>query len=98
MEIFSVYDSKMEAYLPPFFQQTVGMAVRSFETAAMDQEHQFHMHGADYTLFHIGSWDQDRGQCDMLEAKVALGNALDVRKPVELSLTDVAGQDERKVG
>lgn len=59
---FSVYDSKANAFLPPFFFPTKAMATRVFADCCNDKEHQFGRHPADYTLFHLGHFDTDSGE------------------------------------
>ena len=49
-KIFSVYDSKVEAYLQPFFMQTRGAAVRAITELVADPKHQFGKYPMDYTL------------------------------------------------
>ena len=61
MNIYAVHDIKAEAYLQPFFAQTDGLAIRMFQAAANDQEHQFWKYAEDYTLFNIGVWDEKNG-------------------------------------
>lgn len=75
MQIFTVYDSKAEAYLPPFYAPTVAAGLRSFMTVARDNTHDFHINASDYTLFHIGEFDSNEGTFTSLEAKVSLGSA-----------------------
>ena len=72
---YSVYDSKAEAFLPPFFAVTDGLAVRMFQQAANDQEHRFGMWSDDYTLFHIGKWDDHTGTLSAAKANRSLGIA-----------------------
>lgn len=74
-KIFTVYDSKAEAYLQPFFSPAVGLAVRSFSDAVNTKDHQFSKHAADYTLFEIGAYDDVTCTITMLPAKVSLGSA-----------------------
>ncbi len=79
---FAIFDAAAEAYLPPFFFGTKGTAIRSFADAVNEEGTPFALHAADYTLFHIGFFDQASGE---LEATLAdsLGNALQyVVKPV----------------
>lgn len=78
LKVFTVYDSKAEAYLQPFFSVSTGAAVRMFSDAITDSNHQFHKHAADYTLFHIGEYDDTNG---LLKAvtPVSLGNALEYK-------------------
>jgi len=57
LKVFSVYDSKAEAYLPPFFMQSEGQARRIFGDCCNDEGHQFGKHPEDYTLFEIAEFD-----------------------------------------
>lgn len=75
MGIFSVYDSKAQAYLQPFFTHNKQTAIRSFATAAQQSDHDFHRYAADYTLFQIGEWDAQSGHINTLENKLNLGMA-----------------------
>lgn len=76
MKLFSVHDSKAEAFLTPFFSANNGTAMRSFLTAARDQKHIFHAHAADYNLFEIGMFDDVTGAIIGLNPINSLGNAL----------------------
>lgn len=59
--VFSIYDSKAEAYTNPFVAKTRGLAVRMFQELVNQQGHQFNKFPADYTLFAIGLWDESVG-------------------------------------
>lgn len=61
LEVFTVHDSKSEGYLQPFFTLTEGLAIRMFKTSALDPNHQFHVHAEDFTLFHLGTYDESTG-------------------------------------
>lgn len=61
MLLFSIYDSKAQAYQTPFGSQTVATALRSFEGAVTEEGHQFNKHAMDYTLFQVGSFDETTG-------------------------------------
>jgi len=76
IQVFSVYDSKAEAYIQPWYSQTLGTAVRSFEQAVNTEEHEFFKFAADYTLFHLGDFDQSNAEFNALPAHVNLGCAL----------------------
>lgn len=75
MLVFAVYDAAAEAYLLPFFFDTKGMAIRSFSDAVNTAESGFGQHAADYTLFHIGSYDQSDGTLEPCLPD-SMGNAL----------------------
>lgn len=79
LKIFTVYDSKAECYINPFFLPNRGVALRAFTEAARDTQHDFHRWAADYTLFEIGEWDPGSGTILMHEARVSLGCAIDFR-------------------
>lgn len=89
-KIFSVYDSKAEAYLQPFFCSTTGLAVRNFETAVNSSDHIFAAHAGDYTLFEIGTFNDASGITEPLEVQVNLGLALHFITP-EAPLTRPVG-------
>lgn len=74
--IYSVFDSKASAYLPPFYLPTEGMAVRVFSDCVNSDDHQFGRHPADFTLFYLGTWDDGNAifECE----KRALFNGLEV--------------------
>lgn len=75
-KIYSVYDSKAEAFLPPFFLGTRGLAIRTFADAANREDHNFRRYAADYTLFELGEFDDSSGKFFMKEAAENLGTAL----------------------
>lgn len=77
MKIFTIYDCKAEAHLPPFYCPAAGTAIRSFGEAADDPSHAFCKHAADYTLFQIGVFDDSNASIEMYEAKISLGTALE---------------------
>lgn len=60
--IFTVYDEKSEAYLQPFFLDTIGQAQRAVTDCVNDSNHQFGRHPSDYTLFQLGEYDDSTGK------------------------------------
>lgn len=83
MNVYSVYDSKAEAYLPPFFMRADGEAVRAVSEAAKDRNHQFFAHAGDYTLFRIADFDDAKGVLTPLSSFVNLGNVLTMKSGIE---------------
>ena len=79
LKIFAIFDSKAEAYLPPFMMQATGLAIRTFQDMACDPKHQVGAHPEDYTLFEIGEYSQHDASIDMLEAKVPLGTGIEYK-------------------
>lgn len=70
--IFSVYDSKTAAYLPPFFMVTKPAAMRAIADAVADPDHTFYRHAEDYSLFFLGTFCDNTGKIDMETAPVNL--------------------------
>lgn len=85
-KVFSIYDVKAEAYLSPFFMNTVGEAMRAFKDLVNDPRHRFGAHPADYTLFQIASWDDSSARFEPLKVPVPLAPALELvdRAPTPL--------------
>lgn len=75
--IFSIYDSKAEAYLQPFFGKTNATAIRQFQDAVQKSDTQFNQHAGDYTLFAIGEFDENSGSIAPLNANVKLANGIE---------------------
>lgn len=72
---FSIYDAAAEAFLAPSFVPTKGMAMRSFADAVNEEGHQFGRHAADYTLFHVGFFHEDKGNLVAIVPD-SMGNAV----------------------
>jgi hypothetical protein len=77
---FTVYDSKTEAYLQPFFVNSKGAAIRSFSDASNEPGHQFNKYPEDFTLFELGEYDDATAELTRLDALVSLGTAIEFIK------------------
>ncbi len=73
--IYSVYDSKAEAFLPPFFTQTRAVALRSFSAAAQTAGHDFQKWAGDYALYELGTFEQTTGVIKVHDTHINLGLA-----------------------
>jgi len=67
LHMFSVYDKKAAAFLPPFFLPTTAMAQRVFKDCVQDAEHQFGKHPEDYSLYFCGAFDDVAGCVDVMK-------------------------------
>jgi len=76
MQAFSVYDGAAKAYLEPFFADTVEVAIRMFRAVVSKPDHQFARFPEDYTLFHLGEFDQELGLLNPLKTPHSLGLAV----------------------
>lgn len=77
--IFAVHDIKAEAYLPPFFLHTAGMAKRVFADCCNDSNHQWGRNPHDYTLFHLGAFNDSNASITLENAPKSLGNGVEYR-------------------
>lgn len=59
IKIYTVYDAAVKAFMQPFFARSHGEALRSFQDAINDEKSQLAKHLHDYTLFHVGDFDDD---------------------------------------
>lgn len=80
-KMFSVYDSKVGAYLQPFFMRSKGEALRGFQELANDPNTQFAKYPSDFTLFEIADFEERTGKITPHKAKISLGLALNFVKP-----------------
>ena len=76
--MFTVYDSKAEAYLQPWGNKTKGQAIRMFTDTVRDEKSNFNKHPEDYTLFEIGEYDESTAELLAHEAKISLGSAIEM--------------------
>lgn len=91
LEMFSIYDSKATAFLQPFFSLSAGTAIREFSDAANSTDHEFNRHAEDYTLFHLGTFDQGEGEFTLSAVPISLGLAAALLNPEHNNVTPIAG-------
>lgn len=60
-QAFSIFDTAAGVYSPPFFQITKGLAIRIFTDTANDKTNAIGLHPNDYTLFAVGTFDDNTG-------------------------------------
>lgn len=85
-KVFTVYDSKAEAYLTPFLMRTKSEAIRGFQDVCNDDKSNFCKYAEDYTLFEIGEFDDSIGTYTMYASKVSLGCAIEYKRMDALSI------------
>lgn len=81
LKVFTVYDSKIGAYMTPFFARAVGEAMRNWESACNDPESMMCKHPADYTLFETAEFDDSTGVITPLQTLHSLGLATTAKRP-----------------
>ena len=59
--VFSVFDAKASVFGTPFFMQREAMALRAFGDLANDVKSSICLHPEDYSLWEVGSFDDETG-------------------------------------
>lgn len=79
LQLVSVYDAKAEVYSPPIAVPTLGMAERSFADEVNNPQSQYNKHPEDYTLFHLGEYDDATGVVTNRDTPFSLGVAVTLK-------------------
>jgi hypothetical protein len=93
LKVFSVFDSKVGAYMNPIFLRSKGEAIRVFEATVNTVDHDFYKWSADYTLFELGEFDNLKGTFKLHTAPISIGCALEFFKPRDpnANVCDISG-------
>ena len=62
MNMYTIFDAAANVYMRPFFFQADGQAQRAFQDLSNDDNHEVGKHPEDYTLFRVGSFDDNEGK------------------------------------
>jgi len=72
--IFSFYDQKADAYLPPWFAPTREHAMRTFGDAVNEEDTLLGKHPEDFFLFELGVFDVATGEIKL--GRYAMGTGV----------------------
>lgn len=81
-KVFTVYDEKSEAYLQPFFLDTVGQAIRAITDCVNDVDHNFCRHSSDFSLFLLGEFNDS--DASFTPDKKCLGSLVEFKTQAEM--------------
>ena len=73
--VTAIYDSKCEAYSAPSLFKTRGEAMRAWIEAVKDEKSPMFKHPEDYTMFEIGTYDEEKGVFNNSKAPYSYGTA-----------------------
>ena len=62
LNVYTIFDSAAQVFMHPIFQQADGQAVRTFSDLAVNAEHPVGQHPEHYSLFRIGSFNDNNGE------------------------------------
>lgn len=79
--IVAIFDSKAESYGLPHVVRTAEMGMRNFEAAVRHEGSDFNRFPDDYTLHHLGTFDDETGEITPVQGITCLvtGTALRIR-------------------
>lgn len=69
LNMYSIYDSAVNAYMRPFFCTADGQATRMLSDVARDPSHDIGKHPEDYALFRIGVFDEETGTVEGIDPR-----------------------------
>lgn len=68
-QIYSIYDTKLQAYFSPFTAQNDAVALRNFADLANDPQSRISQHPEDYQLIAVGEWNDSSGEITQTDHK-----------------------------
>lgn len=84
LHVLAVLDGAAEAYGRPVFVSARGLAVRSFtdEVNRRSEDNAMNTHPADYTLWYMGTFNEQSGEWRMLDKPEMVCRGSDVKEVV----------------
>ena len=79
--VYAIYDSGVSTWLKPVYAKNNGEILRSFTEICNDSQSQFFKHPSDYTLFELGTFDDDSGVFTLHKVPNRLVMAQDLFRP-----------------
>lgn len=76
-KMYSIFDSKAEVYLPPFYQKTHGESIRTVTESVTNSDSMLSKHPGDFTLYYLGDFDDETGLVAPLKTHLNLGKLLE---------------------
>lgn len=87
LSVFAIFDTTVKAWMRPLYARNAQEMLRQFSEAVEDPQSQLSRHPADFTLFQLGTFDDNEGTFEIFPAPVRLAMAQDfVKKPALPSL------------
>lgn len=83
-QVMVVYDSKARSHLMPMFVVHVEVGQRGFADAANDPTTVIGRNPEDFSLFHIGEWDDEIAEMKPFESRRAMGLAASYQRPTHV--------------
>lgn len=63
LKLYSIYDAKLNKFMPPFFCASENDAIRQAQNIASYEPSLISKFPEDYSMFYVGDFDETNGQC-----------------------------------
>lgn len=84
LNIYSIFDKAAQAFITPFFMHNKAMAIRVFsDNVNSQEENNISKHPEQFSLFHLGEYDDSTGVIIPLEKPEVVATALEVKEFTE---------------
>lgn len=80
LKIFTIYDSKANSFLQPFYCPNQSVAIRHFAHAANDPSTDIGRYPEDFNLHEIGTFDTDSGDLAITTPAISHGMAIQFKE------------------
>lgn len=77
--VVAIFDSAAAAFQRPFFVPQVGMAMRAFSDEVSRDGSEMNRHPGDYTLFELGTFDEDFGKMENVDSPRQVLRGIDIK-------------------
>ncbi|QGH72128.1 MAG: DNA binding protein [Microviridae sp. ctjWc39] len=82
LKVFTIYDSKAEAYLQPFFLKNKGEAIRALTDIVAKPDHNFCKYPEDFTLFELGVFDDSTSRFELYDTPHSVCVLIELKRSV----------------
>ena len=83
-QMFTIFDSKAEVYNKPFYFINETVAIRAAYDLIQAGDSEIAKHPEDFTMFHMGEFDDTSATFNLKEAKTVLCNFQEIAAAVEV--------------
>lgn len=85
--VYAIYDTGISTWFPPLFFRNKGEALRWFSETVNNAESKLSKYPSDFTLFELGTWNDDNCKFTLLSTPVSIGMAIEFVKSKEVCVT-----------
>lgn len=94
LKIFAIRDIKAEAYFPPFFLPTPGLAERQFSDMVNNPDQITGKYPEDFTLYYLGEFNDHTGDINPLPEPTPLAKGKDLVAQTEMPIFEPEAADK----